>query len=30
MAAGISNNGELLLDSGEVISVGDIIHLSLS
>ncbi len=30
VAAGISNNGELLLDSGEVISVGDIIHLSLS
>ena len=30
IAAGISNNGELLLDSGEVISVGDIIHLSLS
>jgi BirA family biotin operon repressor/biotin-[acetyl-CoA-carboxylase] ligase len=30
LAAGISNNGELLLDSGEVISVGDIIHLSLS
>ena len=29
-AAGISSNGELLLDSGEVISVGDIIHLSLS
>ena len=30
IAAGISNNGELLLDSGDVISVGDIIHLSLS
>jgi len=30
VAAGISNNGELLLDSGDVISVGDIIHLSLS
>lgn len=30
IAAGISNNGELLLDSGNVISVGDIIHLSLS
>ena len=29
-AAGISSNGELLLDSGEVISVGDVLHLSLS
>jgi BirA family transcriptional regulator, biotin operon repressor / biotin---[acetyl-CoA-carboxylase] ligase len=29
-AAGISSNGELLLDSGDLISVGDIIHLSLS
>ena len=30
VAAGISRNGELLLESGEVVSVGDIIHLSLS
>jgi len=29
-AAGISSNGGLLLDSGEVISVGDVLHLSLS
>ena len=29
-AAGISSNGELLLDSGEIISVGDVLHLSLS
>jgi BirA family transcriptional regulator, biotin operon repressor / biotin---[acetyl-CoA-carboxylase] ligase len=29
-ASGISSNGELLLDSGEVISVGDVLHLSLS
>jgi len=29
-AAGISAYGELLLESGEVISVGDIVHLSLS
>lgn len=29
-AAGISAQGELLLDSGEVVSVGDIVHLSLS
>lgn len=30
IAAGISSNGELLLESGQVVSVGDIIHLSLS
>lgn len=30
VATGISHNGELLLDSGAVISVGDIVHLSLS
>ena len=30
IAAGISLQGELLLASGEVISVGDIVHLSLS
>ena len=30
IASGISSNGELLLDSGEVISVGDVLHLSLS
>lgn len=29
-ATGISENGELLLESGAVISVGDIVHLSLS
>jgi biotin-(acetyl-CoA carboxylase) ligase len=27
---GISNNGELLLDSGAIISVGDITHLSIN
>jgi BirA family biotin operon repressor/biotin-[acetyl-CoA-carboxylase] ligase len=30
IASGISSNGELLLDSGEIISVGDVLHLSLS
>jgi BirA family transcriptional regulator, biotin operon repressor / biotin---[acetyl-CoA-carboxylase] ligase len=29
-ATGISGNGELLLDTGAVISVGDILHLSLN
>ncbi len=29
-ASGISRNGELLLDNGSIISVGDIVHLSLN